>query len=250
MAALTLTDAEIAVGALRLTTRSNRLTSTPAAAQLDATTFGSGGWREMIGGLKTHTLEVGGLYDASPVDTGALAFDSDLFANLGGSQVPVTIAPNQAAGSVAYVGGVREGALSLFGPVGDIAPFTARYVGDGVLGRGALLASAASTVTATGTGSAVQLGATASGQSLLAAIHITAITGTTPAVTVTIQRDDNSSFTSATTVASIGPVSTVAAATASLTVTAGPITDDYYRAVWTITGTNPVVRFLASIALS
>ena len=104
------------------------------------------------------------------------------------------------------------------------------------------------TLTATGNGTSQQLGAVTSAQKVYAAIHIWSISGTsTPTITVKIQSDDNSSFTSAT------DRITFTAATAigsQYKATAGAITDTYWRANYTITGTNPIFAIAISCGIA
>jgi hypothetical protein len=158
------------------------------------------------------------------------------------------VSATKADGGVTYVAGFRRGTLMQFGTVGDAIPFSSDMRGDGVVGRGALIHPANVLRTGNGTGTAVVLGTVAAGQSLLASVHVLAVSGTTPALTVTVQRDDGAGFASPTTVATVGPVS---APTSSLTVVAGPVTpDDRYRVIWTLTGTDPSARFAAAVALT
>jgi hypothetical protein len=113
--------------------------------------------------------------------------------------------------------------------------------GDGILARGQLIHPANVVRSAGGTGSTAILGTVPAGRSLFVSFHVLSMGGTTPALTLTVQRDDNAGFTSPTTVAILGPVST---AQAVLSVVAGAITpDDRYRLVWTLTGTTPTARF-------
>jgi hypothetical protein len=248
MAAFALVDAEILAGPLRITGRTNSVEMDPEVDALDVTTFDSGGWRERIGGLRTVMATVDGFFDASPIETGALTPDAEIFAAVGGAQLPFTVAPTKADGSVAYIFGAREGSLDVFGEIGEPAPFNAEYWGDGVLGRGALIHPANILRTAGGTGTGVVLGTIATGRTLLVAVHVVAVSGTTPALTVTVQRDDNAGFTTPTTVQSVGPVS---APTGQLFSFPGPITpDDRYRVTWTLTGTTPSARFAAAVAVT
>lgn len=248
MAVYALTDAEILAGPLRLTGRSNEVDLALDVTALDKTTFDSSGWRELLGGLKMAKASTAGLYDADVVESGALNFDSELFSELGGSQYPLTICPVKTDGGVAYIGGIRRANLAQFGNVGELAAYRSDMWGDGVFARGALIHPANVLRTATAVGTAVTLGTVASGRSIVAAIHVLAVTGTSPQLTVVVQRDDNSGFTSPTTVATLGPVS---APTSSLTVVAGPITpDDRYRVSYTISGTNPSARFAAAVGIT
>lgn len=249
MAVLALTGAEILAGPLRLTGRSNEVDLTLEANELDVTTFDSGGWTERLGGIRMAQVSAAGFYDADAIETGGLTFDSELFSALGGSQAPMTVSATQADGAVAYIGGFKRGSLTMLGNVGDAAAYSTDMWGDGVFGRGALIHPATTLRTSTGTGTAVTLGTIATGRSLVAAIHILKVSAdASPQLTVVIQRDDNSGFTSPTTVLSVGPV---AAPTSSLSVVAGPITpDDRYRVSYTISGTNPSMRFAAAVGIT
>lgn len=247
MGVLTWADAEILSGPYRLTRRSNKVDLELGATELDVTNFDSGGWMESIGGLSVASSSVDGFYDASALEAGALALDEQLFSELAAARFPLTIAPTKADGSVAYVAGVKRGSLKLFGQIGDVASFSSDMWGDGRVGRGNLIHPADTTETAGGNGTGVQLGATVAGQSLLAAVHVVAVSGTSPELTVTVESDDNGSFTTPATVATTGAVS---APTSLLAVVGGPITDDWYRVTWTLTGTTPVARFAAAVALS
>lgn len=247
MATLALTDVEILAGPLWLTPRTNEVDLTMEAVELDSTTFNSAGWEEKIIGLRKLMASTAGHYDASPIETGALNFDSELFSELtGGAQYPLTIGPTKTDGGVVYVGGFKRGSLTVGGQVGDILPISSDMWGDGVAGRGALIHPANVLRTAGGTGTGVQLGTVPAGRSLLVAIHVVAVSGTTPALTITVQRDDNAGFTTPTTVTTLGPT---AVPTSALTVVAGPITpDDRYRITWTLTGTTPSARFAVAVA--
>lgn len=247
MATLALTDVEILAGPLRLTPRSNEVDLTMEAAELDSTTFDSAGWEEKLLGLRKLMASTAGHYDASPIEAGALNYDSELFTELtGGAQYPLTIGPTKTDGGVVYVAGFKRGSLAIGGQVGDILPISSDMWGDGVAGRGALIHPANVLRTAGGTGNGVQLGTVATGRNLLVAIHVVAVSGTTPALTITVQRDDNAGFTTPTTVTTLGPT---AVPTSSLTVVPGPISpDDRYRITWTLTGTTPSARFGVAVA--
>jgi len=249
MAVFAFTDPEILAGPVRLTPRANVVNFELEAAALDVTNFNSSGWTEVIAGRKSAMATLSGHYDADVIETGALNFDSQLFTELGGSQVPFTITATKDDGSTAYIGGVKRGSLAMFGDEGEVAPFSTDMWGDGVVGRGALIHPANVLRTSSGTGTAVVLGTVASTRKLVAAIHILAVSAdASPQLTVTIQRDDGAGFGSPTTVLSVGPV---AAPTSSLSVISGAITpDDRYRVSYTISGTNPSMRFAAAVGIT
>lgn len=247
MGVLSWVDAEIVAGPYRLTGRSNNVDLELTAAELDCTNFDSGGWMEMIGGIKSAAVSVDGFYDAAALETGALTLDEQAFTELGTSLNPLTVAPTKADGSVAYVTGYTRGSLSFFGQVGDVAPFSSDLFGDSVVGRGFLIHPANTTETGGGTGTGQQLGAASATQSVVIAVQVVSLSGTSPSLDVTVESDDNAGFTSATTVLNTGAITTP---TGTLSVVAGPATDDYYRCTWTLSGTSPVARFSVAVGLT
>lgn len=247
MSATALTDVEILAGPLWLTPQSNEVDLSPEATVQDGTTFNSGGWEEPYITTRKFMASAAGLYYPSPVESGALNFDAELFSELtGGAQYPLTIGPSKADGGLVMVGGFKRVSWDAGGQVGDLMRIDSKMRGDGILGRGAMIHPANVLRTAGGTGTGVQLGTVATGRTLLVAIHVVAVSGTTPALTITVQRDDNGGFSSPTTVTTYGPVS---APGSTLVPVAGPITpDDRYRITWTLTGTTPSARFGVAVA--
>lgn len=123
---------------------------------------------------------------------------------------------------------------------------------DGGRGPGAALVSrgvlaATRTVTAAGNGPAQQLGALADDRDEIhLGAHVTAISGTSPVLTLIVQSDDNAGFTTPTTRATATAVSAIGAI--DMPPIVGPITDTYWRVTWTLTGTTPSATFVASLA--
>lgn len=88
------------------------------AAQLDTTDFASGGWVEMIGGLKSGTLAL-----EFQDDVADDALDEELFALLG-TVVPFSVRATSAAEGTSnpqYEGNVLITGHTLGGSVGDLA---------------------------------------------------------------------------------------------------------------------------------
>lgn len=238
--ALALTNAFIYVHSHDFTGDSNELQVPMEVASLDKTNFRSGGWTELHPGLKKVEPQVKGNWGA-----GADSVDALSFADLGVANRVWTVGPAETEGEVAYL--LRAGNLSyvpLEGAVGDLARFTLSGHGtDGVgVARGRLIKKLGS-VNATGAlGTAQQLGAVGSTQSLYATFHVFGTPGTS--ITILVESDDNSGFTSATTRATIGALT--AAGGTWVTPVAGPITDDWWRLrVSAITGTFTVAGALA-----
>lgn len=122
------------------------------------------------------------------------------------------------------------------GQVGEMSEFALAAVGTDVAGgvRGYLLKEQAA-VSATGAlGTAVQIGAVSATQYVYATLHLLGTAGTS--ITVLVESDDNSGFTTATTRGTFGPLT--ASGGNWLTPVAGAISDDWWRLrVSAITGT-------------
>lgn len=242
MAELSLTDAFCYSAGYDFTTDTNSATLTTDVAALDATTFGSSGWQEFIAGLKSYNLAWSGFWQAA---AGGQAVDNQAFSALSTSQV-YTIGANEAeaANGRAYMFEATKSQYTLGGQVGDIAPFSLSAVGSGgtsgvVRGQ---LAKAKGEATATGAlGSPVLLGALGSDSVYLYATFHVFTAGTT--ITIDVESDDNSDFSSPTTVATIGPLTTSGGTW--MPRVQGPITDNWFRfKVTAITGTFVVAGAL------
>ncbi|GIH76139.1 hypothetical protein [Planobispora longispora] len=239
MAPTVLLDAYAYVAGHDFTTETNRLSWSGEAAALDRTTFGSGGWTELTGGLKSHTFDMAGFWDSAAAD----AVDPEAFTDLGGGGRVFTFGPIETEGEVAYLGQLGHFNYSLLGAHGELAPFSLTSQGtDGVgIVRGKL-AKAKGAAAATGVlGSVVELGNVPAGQYLYASLHVISA-GTT--ITVQLQSDDSAGFASPTTRATIGPITTRGGTWA--TRVAGPLTETHYRLnVSAITGAHVVAGAIA-----
>ena len=160
MAAFALLDVDIIAGAVRLSTVLNEVTATVDADALDSTVFASNGWRSFIGGLANTTVDVKGFMDSTAFEAGALGVDGEVYANqFGGTvQVPLTVAQTTVDLAPCYVMAARDEAHEVFGKIGDLAPFAARYMGDGKVARGQILHRSSVLETVSGTGSTATLG--------------------------------------------------------------------------------------------
>jgi hypothetical protein len=199
---------------------------------LDATVYGEN-TRIHAGGLKNTTMSHQGYW--------AAADDAHIFARVGPSAV-ATICPTSAAsGELAYFEKVMHATYNVGGAVGELLPFSFDAEAAGPLVRGAVLKDPVQ-VTGNGTGTAYQLGALAAGQKLVAALHVVQITGGT--LTVVVQSDDDVGFPS--------PISQitftgVTVPGAQILEVAGPVTDDWWRANWTLTGGSATFILSAGI---
>ena len=91
--------------------------------------------------------------------------------------------------------------------------------------------------TSSGNSTGIQLGTIAASQNMHASLHVFSASGTNPTLDVTIESDDNGSYTSALTRMTF--TQATAAGAEFLGPTAGPAgSDDYWRVAWTIGGTD------------
>lgn len=203
MATFALTNAFCYVAGHDFTGDSNQLSLAAEGQQLDRTTFRSAGWREFTIGLRSSMLNLSGFWQSATTD----AVDPEAFAALGSTGRVVTIADVETEALTAYMVQSMEPSYQLFGPIGELAPYSVTGQGsDGVgIVRGQL-AKAIGTASGTGQlGSILNLGAPTSTQFVYCTVHITTA-GTT--VTLQLQSDTAVGFSSPTTQATIGPLTT------------------------------------------
>jgi hypothetical protein len=233
-----LTDAWCYVAGHDFTGETNRLMWSAEAAVKDKSTFRSGGWTENAAGLKSHTFDMAGFWSAGADDV-----DDEAFAGLGAAGRVFTFGPDETEGEVAYLGSLGFFNYTALGDHGELAPFQLTSQGsDGVGVVRGKLAAAKQSVNATGQlGSIVQLGNIPAGQYLYASLHV--ITpGTT--ITVQLQSDDAVGFSSPTTRATLGPITTKSGTWA--TRFAGVLAETHYRLnISAITGTHVVAGAIA-----
>lgn len=244
MGVLAITNAFVYMGPLDFTGSADDLMLRCEAETREKTTFRSGGWREHRNTLKTSQLSTGGFWSCDSAND----VDPEFFNNLGvGGQV-VTAGLQETEGEIAHI--MRKLPTQVTfneGNVGDLGKAKLEGVGsDGNIGqiRGKLLKEFG-VVSATGaTGTGIQLGAISGTQSLYGTLHTFGTAGTS--ITVIVQSDDNSGFTTPTTRATFNGGAITTAAGFWLTPVAGAITDDWWRLnISAITGSWTIASALA-----
>jgi len=205
MGVLALVDAFAYVAGHDFTGDTNMLQLATQAEAKDRTTFGSGGWREFAGGVKSHQFAMRGFWQSAAAD----AVDPEAFPDLAVADRVVTLGPVETAGQPAYMFQSMKTRYAPFaGPHGELAGFELDSVGSNGVGvvRGQL--SAAKVVVASGNtgpiGSAVNLGAPTSTQFVYATLHVFSV-GTTITVDVESDATGGGSFLPRGT---IGPITT------------------------------------------
>lgn len=240
MAKFVFNDGKVFLGGYDLSSHATSVNLEINAEELDATTINSGGFRERLGGLKDSSLQIDGFYEA-----GSNKPDALLGASIG-NELIVSAIPDAGVGNIAYFMKSRLFEYSIFGEVGEIAPFSISksHSGDKVV-RGTIQLDSA--LTSSGNSTGTQLGAIGASEKCFAAIHCYAVSGTsTPTITFKLQSDDNASFTSPTDRITFSDITAIGADFQSV---AGSITDDYWRLEYTITGTSPSFSIHAAIGI-
>lgn len=202
MAQFVLKDADIYAGPVELSCVANNVTIDTTADELDATTFCSDGWKTMVGGMKTWSLQVAGFTNYA-FESATPGYDQStdlaLFDGIGVAG-PITIAPQGPSSSPVYFGTAHNLSYSNGAGVGELMSFSLNASGSNYAGlmRGQFLADKAER-TGTGTVTAYDHGsALTSTKRVYVALHQLNST-LTPGDTITIVSDDNSGFTSGTT---------------------------------------------------
>lgn len=242
MTTLALLDVTTYVDGHDFTGDTNQAALTMETAQLDKTTFGSGGWNEFTGGLKTSTLNMQGFFQSATED----AVDPEAFNNFGTRNRVHTMIPEGSEGDIAYLWRAGHFNYELLGTLGEMAPFTLGSMGtDGQGVQRGQLAVGKQDVNSTGAvGSAVNLGAGSAGEFLYMTLHVFSAATT---ISVKVESDDAQAFSTPSDVASatIGPVTTRGGSWMTR-VDASGITDTWFRVnVTAITGTFNIAAALA-----
>lgn len=226
-------DARLFVAGHDLSGHMNALALTYGADMLDATAMGDSA-RKHQGGLKSIVGNHQGLWESGAGKPSAV-----LFTAVGGPGVPVVIAPTGGdAGSVAHMFQATHAEYTPGGSVGELLPFAVTM--EGARGtppvRGILAHNGEEEGNVTGT--AYQIGAAVTGQSVYAALHTLSGSGT---FAVTVESDEDEDFLDPTARIVFATVATGTAVAAEWKALAGPVTDTW----WRVTATNPATRNFA-----
>lgn len=240
MAEGVLTNAAIIIGAHNLSGDANALALNFEAEILDITKFGDDA-RRKIAGLRSNTFSLAGHWNG-----GDEALDDALFSKIALAGQPISFGgAGLADGARCFTAKALLGSYAPGAQVGEVFAFDAAGEADDDLGRGLVVANATAGSSSSSTGQ--QVGAIASGASLIANLHVTAASGSSPTLDVVLESDDNSGFTSATT---RGTFSQATGLTAEQLTVAGPVTDDYWRVTYTIGGSTPSFSFVVALGIS
>lgn len=208
MSSFTLLNSTCYVHAYDFTTDLNQLSLKVDVDDLDTTVYqpaGSGGYRTRIGGLRNTEAQLDGYWQSGATTAIVDAPDKEAFPDLGTIDRVVTITPAGTEAQASYIVQAGKFNYEAYGSIGEVTPFTLSMLGTNGVGmvRGQL-AKARGNVSGTGAlGTVVNLGAPTATQYVYCAFHVFSA-GTT--ITVQVQSDTASNFPSATTQATIGPL--------------------------------------------
>jgi hypothetical protein len=247
MAKTILTNARLFAVGLDVTSQSNEVSLTSEVEDKDTTTYGSNGWTEVVGGLRSAEVMAKGFWEAGSADL----VDDATWAALGAAAGSLTVAPVGAAdGALAYVGQVMQMAYRVGDAVGEVAPWELSGHGHGTIGRGVIAHPPGTARAASGVGTSINLGAVAAGQRLIAAVHVLSVSSTL-SITPRIETDTATGFPSATTPTGLtGTAATNANSPQGqfLSSDGSALTDTWQRAAWTTSGSGSAL-FVVAIAI-
>lgn len=213
----------------------------------DGTTFGKT-TRTRLGGLKTVSMSLAGLGNISGLESGqAEELDQILFESSGVADKPVLVAPENAGadGELAFALLAAQARYQFGGAIGAAFSFqvTAEAAGSPLV-RGTVMHNG--TRTASGNGTARQLGAISATQKIYAALHVLAASGATPTLDVKVQSDDNAGMLSPTDRITFAQKTALGSEWKEL---AGAVIDDYWRLAFTIGGGTPSFSFIGFLGI-
>lgn len=240
MAHRVLTDANIWLAEYDLTADMNAIDLQYVAEAKDDTCFGDG-TETNLGGVRSTAMEASGHWEAENSDVAIQGV-------VGVADKLITVSPNGAAeGDVAYFFKSLAGRYTQEGQHGEIYAFTLSATGSGgELTRGTIMVSPDAAITATGTSTARNLGAVASGEKVYAGLHVISASGTAPTLDVTVDSDDAMAFTTGTTRITFTQAT---AATSEWASADGAITDTWWRIGYTLGGTSPSFTFIVTVGI-
>jgi hypothetical protein len=227
-----------------LTGNSNKIELSTEVEAKESTNYGSQGYKEVVGGLRSAELTGEGQWEAgdlTKVDDGA-------WAGLGGVG-PWSVSANASAavGDLAYFTQFLRCDYKLLDEVGEVAPWTSTAKSAWPLVRGQFAHPPGTARTASGNGNALQLGAVSAGKRLYAALHVLSVAGTTPSLTVNVTSSPDNTFASPTTRLTFNAANAVGGQALRTDGTA--ISDPWFKVTWTISGTTPSFLFAAALGI-
>lgn len=242
-----LKNVRLFTGGVDFTGESNKVEFAGEVQEIETTTFGSYDaptdkvWQELMGGEFKGSMSASGFIDTSS------GVDAQTYNRLGFNDAWTCCPQGVAVGDLALFADAVELSKSSFGDRMKAYPWSAKWSSTAAMVRGPVAHPPGTARTATGTGTAVQHIACPAGGKLRAAAHVLSVAGTaTPTITLKVQSSVDNTFAAPTDRITFDPATAVGGPVKDVF---GPITDTWYRAQWTITGTTPSFLFLLSFGV-
>lgn len=208
--------------------------------EVEVTPLNAGGYRQFIGGLARHMVNVDGYQSFATTGPDAV------FGGVTAPRSVLSVCPHNfgdAVGDPAYIGQAFDlSYTALSGQVGQAAAFSAGWTGDNRAARGVVLHPLAAR-TATGNGTTVAFANPSATQGLAASFHVTSVSGS-GSVVFRVQTDDSSGMSSPALRITSQSFTAVGAQFSRL----APGTyssETHARVTWTISGFTSVTFFVA-----
>lgn len=242
---LVLIDARIYFASLDATGFANKIDMNITLDDLDSTTFRNNRGKARVAGLEDLQAAATMLWQAGD----ASMPDDVLWNQLGAASQPLTVAPTLGSvGSIAYITKTMSSQYKISGDVAKLLTTEANWLGNQPTARGQVLHPQGTIRTTTGTGTAVQLGAVTAAQRMWANLHVFSVAGTaTPTLTVKIQSSVDNTFAAPTDRITFTAATGFTSQPASVL---GAVTDTWWRAVWTISGSTPSFLFAVAAGIA
>lgn len=224
-----------------LTGNSNKVALKYSADILEDTVFGAAS-KSRLCGLKNVELDMGGFWEA-----GVGKVDTLANSNLALPNKTITLGPTGAAqGEPVFSFQSVLADYQAGAQVGELLPFDFKAQGSDQYGliKGTVLENGTKTSSASGT--ARLLGAVGATQRPYFILHVLALSGTNPELTLYLEHDDNASFTSPTITSQTGILAVGGYFSPGIQ---GAITDTYWRVRWVLSGTNPSFTFMFALGI-
>jgi len=239
MSSYVLKDADIRYNGLDITGILNQVTIEYGAELQDRTTLNSA-TRQRLAGLLDAKVNCNGFWDDD--------FDSELFASIGRTaNGVVSIAPNNAEiGARGFTMLAQSATYTKSGNVGDMAQVALNFESDSLLVRGKVGQNGS--ISANGNSGGILLDSAPSGGFIYGSVHVTSLAGTdTPTINFFVDSSSTIDFGVSTNRITFDAMTAIGAQQDFL---AGPITDEFWRLRWTVSGTNPVFSVFAVLGIS
>lgn len=243
---MVLLDARLFIGGIDMSGTGNKIEIGEEWEAKKTTNWRSGGAEDNLAGLGKVELSADGCWEAGDASMPDDAMWASRRVIEPWSAGP-TGASDLAPGNLMYLTRALRTKSTILGTVGDVAPYSASAVGSWPLVRGQSAHASGVPRTASGSGTSLHLGALAAGQHMYANLHVIDLSGTgTPTITVKVQSDNGTGFPTPTDRGTFAAKTAIGGEALRI---AGPVTDDWWRVSWTITGSTPSFLFLASLGI-